>query len=636
MLICGMSKSVRSQTEDMLRRQFRRTWAVFVALALCLAVLLGFLVEHYGKVSALATLERQGRTEADLKVALLRASLERPRALPLLLAGDRDVRDALTDPNGPRATERRELLDAKLEDLVVQTNASVIYVIGLDGIAIASSNWRDPTSFVGNDYAFRAYFSGAMKDSSAEHFALGSVSKRPGLYISQRVGPADAPLGVVVAKMEFDQLEADWQNSGRPSYVVDSNHVVLISSVPSWRFMTTQALPAGDLGAIRESLQFGDAPLLPLPFSRERMVSDGAVILWVVMPGEAGPQDFLRITAGISSTPWRFEYLMPIRLPLADAMREARLTALLGWAAVVALAGLLLRRRQVTVMTIAREQRAREELEERVAARTIDLSLARDRLQAEIVGHEETDRQLQAVQQDLVQANRLAILGQVAAGVAHEINQPVATIRAYADNSKVFLARGKTDSAVENLDLIASLTERIGVITEDLKALSRKGRSEAVPVLLQDVFDGALMLVRSRFAGRLDTLTIFPPPDGLQVMGSRLRLDQVFINLILNALEAVEGQEDAHITVTTEVAGERVAIRVSDNGPGVPEKILAAMFEPFNSSKERGLGLGLVISKDIVSDYGGRIEVESMPGHTCFTVFLALVAAGDDGDEEKP
>lgn len=634
MLICLMSKSDRFQTETMLRRQFRRAWAIFAVAVLCLGLGVGFLVERYSRVSALAGLEAQGRTEADLKVALLRASLERPRALPLLLAGDRDVRDALTDPAGARASERRELLDAKLENLVVQTNASVIYVIGLDGIAIASSNWREPTSFVGNDYAFRAYFSGALKDGSAEHFALGSVSKRPGLYISQRVGPADAPIGVVVAKMEFDQLEAEWRNSGRPSYVVDTNHVVLVSSVPSWRFMTTQPLYPDDLGAIRESLQFGDAPLLPLPFSREKMVSDAAATMWAVMPGEAGPQDFLRITAAIASTPWRFEYLMPIRLPLADAMREARLTALLGWGALVALAGLLLRRRQVTVMTIAREQRAREELEERVAARTIDLSLARDRLQAEITGHEATDRKLQAVQQDLVQANRLAILGQVAAGVAHEINQPVATIRAYADNSKVFLARGKTENAVENLGLIAALTERIGAITEDLKALSRKGRSEAVPVLLQDVFDGALMLVRSRSTGRLDTLTIFPPPQGLQVMGSRLRLEQVFINLILNALEAVEGQGDAHITVTTEVAGKRVAIRVSDNGPGVPEKILAAMFEPFNSSKERGLGLGLVISKDIVSDYGGRIDVESVQGHTCFTVFLARVDA--DQREETP
>ncbi|MGE7368149.1 sensor histidine kinase [Neorhizobium sp. NPDC001467] len=639
MLIGVMSSLLGHQTEDLLQKRFRRAWALFAIVALGLGILLGGVVERFARVSALAGLEARGRTEADLKVALLRASLERPRALPLLLAGDRDVREVLSAVSGDKSgdpgasSDRQRALNAKLEDLVVQTNASVIYVIGRDGIAIASSNWREPTSFVGNDYAFRAYFSGAMRDGSAEHFALGSVSNRPGLYISQRVGPPEAPVGVVVAKMEFDALEAEWRNSGRPSYVIDSNHVVLVSSVPSWRFMTTQALQPAALGAIRESLQFGDAPLLPLPFSSERRVSDGAALVWAVMPGEAGPEDFLRIDAPIASTPWMFEYLMPVRLALADAMREARLTALLGWVCVAALAGLLLRRRQVTVMTMAREQRAREDLEERVAARTIDLSLARDRLEAEIADHEMTDRKLQAVQQDLVQANRLAILGQVAAGVAHEINQPLATIRAYADNSKVFLERGKTESAVENLSLIASLTERIGIITEDLKALARKGRAEAVPVLLKDVLAGALMLVRSRFAGKLDMLTIFPPPPGLQVMGSRLRLEQVFINLMLNALEAVEGQPDAHITVTTEVAGERVAVRVSDNGPGVPAKILAAMFEPFNSTKERGLGLGLVISKDIVSDYGGRIAVESEPGHSCFTVFLASVEAQESKED---
>lgn len=628
-----MIEGLRFRNEMRMRRSVRRAWIAFAVVALCVCVATGYAVEHFGRQTALSALQVQGRTDADLKVALLRAVLERPRALPVLLAGDRDVRDALAGADG--AMGQRHSLDAKLETLVMQTNASVIYVVGVNGIAISSSNWREPTSFVGNDYAFRAYFSKAMREGMAEHFAMGSVSKRPGLYISQRVGPADAPLGVVVAKMEFDQLETDWRNSQRPSYVIDGDGVVLITSMPSWRFMTSTQLPQQDLGAIRESLQFGDAPLLPLPFSREQVLGEDAAIMRVILPGERGA-DYLRITRPIASTPWRFQYLMPVEGPLADAMREARLTAVLALAAILSLAGLLLRRRQVTVMTIAREQQAREELEERVAARTIDLSLARDRLQAEIADHRETEERLQSVQQDLVQANRLAILGQVAAGVAHEINQPVATIRAYADNSKVFLARGNQGKALENLDHIAGLTERIGAITDDLKALARKGRPAAEPVLLANVFEGALMLVRSRFSGRLDTLTIFPPAQGLEVMGSQLRLEQVFINLILNALEAVEGDAGARITVTTELEAARVAVRVSDNGPGIAPEILAAMFEPFNSSKEKGLGLGLVISKDIVSDYGGRIEVESQPGHTCFTVLLSRVMARETSSGETP
>jgi two-component system C4-dicarboxylate transport sensor histidine kinase DctB len=627
-----MSSKNPVQADDLLLRKFRFAWIVFAAVAICIVAATGFAVERYGRAAALARLEVQGRTDADLKVALLQAVLERPRALPLLLAGDREVRDALGDFSADAAIGKREALDAKLEDLVVKTNASVIYVVGPDGIAISSSNWREPTSFVGNDYAFRAYFTRAMHDGAAEHFALGSVSKRPGLYISQRVGPAEAPLGVVVAKMEFDQLEADWRASQRPSFVADSSNVVLVTSLPSWRFMTTEPLHPENLGAIRQSLQYGDAPLLPLPFSRQQPVGDNAKTLQAVLPGSVGPDDFLQITTPIPSTPWRFEYLLPISKAMADALRETRLTAILALASLLALAAFLLRRRQVTEMAIAQQRLAREDLENRVAARTIDLSLARDRLEAEIMDHKQTESRLQAVQQDLVHANRLAILGQVAAGVAHEINQPVATIRAYADNSKVLLERGRAETAVENLDHIASLTERIGAITDDLKALARKGRPAPEPVLLQEVFEGAIMLVRSRFTGRMDTLKITAPPSSLAVMGSRLRLEQVFINLFQNALEAVEGHTDALIQVTTDVSADRVLVEVCDNGPGIAPQILKALFEPFNSSKEKGLGLGLVISKDIVTDYGGRIEVDSRAGRTCFTISLMRADGEHDHD----
>lgn len=571
----------------------------------------------YGRSAALSALEIQGRTDASLKVALLRAVLERPRALPFLLSRDRDVEDALVSTDA----SKRDFLDRKLEELVTGTSAAVIYVVDPKGLAIAASNWREPKSFVGNDYSFRPYFSRAMKEGMAEHFALGSVSKRPGLYISHRIGPAAAPLGVVVVKMEFDQLERDWHETQRPSYVVDPNHVVLITSIPSWRFMTTVPLPAENLSAIRESLQFGEAPLAPLPFEQ---TADSNIIR-AVQPG-GGAQSYLRITAPVATTPWRFEYLVPVADTVAAGMREAQLIASLVLGAVAILAAIWLRRRQMATATAAREQAAREELERRVIERTRDLSLARDSLQTEISDHRQTETKLQAVQQDLVHANRLAILGQIAAGVAHEINQPLATIRAYADNSKVFLARSKPEPVIENLDLIAGLTDRIATITEDLKALARKGRSGEEPVDLQEVIDGAVMLLRSRFTGRLDRLSIAGVPKDLKVMGNRLRLEQVFINLFQNALEAVENRPEGRVDVSVAVSDKETIISVADNGPGISPDILGSLFEPFNTSKEKGLGLGLVITKDIVSDYGGRLEVETDAAGACFKVHLRKVA----------
>ncbi|MGK9051286.1 sensor histidine kinase [Neorhizobium petrolearium] len=607
--------------EKELVRRARRSWIAFALAALALCALTLYVVGVYARGSALSALEVQGRTDANLKVALLRAVLERPRALPLLLSHDRDVAEALSDAS----PQKREALSRKLEDLVAGTNASVLYVVGPDGITISASNWREATSFVGNDYAFRSYFSGAMQNGTAEHFALGTVSKRPGLYISQRVGPPAAPLGVVVVKMEFDQLERDWRDAQRPAFVVDDNHVVLITSIPSWRFMTTEALAAENLSAIRESLQFGDAPLLPLPFSAVETLSPDASIIRAVPPGNSAA-NYLRIAVPVASTDWSFQYLLPIDASLAGAMREARLIAVFALLLLTAAAAIWLRRRQAARMVIVREQMAREELERRVLERTRDLSLARDRLQAEITNHRATEARLQVVQQDLVNANRLAILGQVAAGVAHEINQPVATIRAYADNSKVFLERQQTGPVAENLDLIAGLTERIGAITEDLKALARRGRAAPEPVELRDVIEGALLLLRSRFTGRLEMLTVEPIPEGMRVMGTRLRLEQVFINLFQNALEAIEAQDGGGVDVSAEASREWITVTVADNGPGIPPAVLDELFEPFNSSKEQGLGLGLVISKDIVTDYGGHIDVESGGSGTRFMIRLKKAA----------
>ncbi len=603
-------------------RKASRAWIPFfvVSALLIAAAMLG--AELYGRRTAIEALETQGHTDASLKVALLTAVLERPRALPLLLSEDQQVINALSQGS----TESIDILNRKLEGLVAGTQAAVLYVVGTHGVAVSSSNWREPISFVGNDYTFRDYFTRAMKEGTAEHFALGSVSKRPGLYISRRVGSADAPLGVVVVKMEFDRLETDWRDARRPVYVTDNHGVVLITSIPSWRFMMAAPAPEADLAAIRDSLQFGDAPLTPLPILRPTIINATTSLVSAVLPG-AGEAEYLRLIEAVPTTPWKLEYLVPTSEPIAAAVREMRLLSLAVLVPLIAIAAVLLRRRQVAATKIAVEQGMREELERRVVARTDDLSRARDRLQAEISDHRDTEARLQVVQQELVQANRLAILGQVAAGVAHEINQPVATIRAYADNARVFLERKQVNPAEENLEAIAALTERIGTITEELKAFARKGRTAPEPVDLRGVIEGATVLLKSRFAGQLSALDIRLPPPGLFVMGNRIRLEQILINLFQNALEALEGRENAKVQIAVSEAEDGITVSVADNGPGISPEILGSLFTPFNTSKEKGLGLGLVISKDIVADYGGRIEVTSSDSGSCFTVHLLKAKA---------
>ncbi|MDX0231955.1 GHKL domain-containing protein [Sinorhizobium meliloti] len=600
-----------------LRSLARRSWLVFAAVALVLLAAGLLLARDYGRSQALAGLAGQSRIDASLKASLLRAVVERQRALPLVLADDAAIRGALLSPD----RQSLDRINRKLEALATSAEAAVIYLIDRSGVAVAASNWQEPTSFVGNDYAFRDYFRLAVRDGMAEHFAMGTVSNRPGLYISRRVDGPGGPLGVIVAKLEFDGVEADWQASGKPAYVTDRRGIVLITSLPSWRFMTTKPIAEDRLAPIRESLQFGDAPLLPLPFRKIEARPDGSSTLDALLPGDSTAA-FLRVETMVPSTNWRLEQLSPLKAPLAAGAREAQLLTLAALVPLLALAALLLRRRQVVAMRSAEERLARNALEASVEERTRDLRMARDRLETEIADHRQTTEKLQAVQQDLVQANRLAILGQVAAGVAHEINQPVATIRAYADNARTFLHRGQTVTAAENMESIAELTERVGAITDELRRFARKGHFAAGPTAMKEVVEGALMLLRSRFAGRMDAIRIDLPPDGLQALGNRIRLEQVLINLLQNALEAIGDSENGAIQVRCKAAPGGIALTVADNGPGIAADVREELFTPFNTSKEDGLGLGLAISKEIVSDYGGTIEVESGPSGTTFTVNL--------------
>jgi len=597
----------------------RVLWLAYAAFAITLLVAGLYYAGERGQAAALRTLAEDANTDAELKRALLLTVLDRSRTLPLVLAQDAELADALQarSPNGIAD------LNEKLEALIPGTGASVIYVIGLDGTAIAASNFRQPDSFVGSNYAFREYFTSAMAEGTAEQYALGNVSRRPGLYLSRRVeDESGKALGIVVIKVEFETLEQNWQRSGRITYVTDSKGIVLITSRPEWRFLTVTDIPQKERIAIRESLQFGEAPLTPIPvWSLDDLA--GHKMVATDTSGTIPRQPHFAQTLPLPGTSWTLHLLAPAAPAMDAGAMQDRLVFLAIGVPLLAAAGLLLHRSGRTARRAADAKAAQAELERQVTLRTVELTEARDRLQAEITEHRATDSRLQGVQRDLVQANRLAILGQVAAGVAHEINQPVATIRAYADNAKAFLDRGNGETAKENLGLIAELTDRIGAITSELKGLARKGRQAAEPVDLKAAIDGALFLLKSRFAGSFDRLEITEIASGLAVLGQRIRLEQVLINLLQNALEAIDDKANATITIgLSRLTDDEVDLSVSDTGPGLPDHVRDNLFIPFTTSKEGGLGLGLVIARDIVTEYGGRLSVDTSKNGTTFTITL--------------
>jgi two-component system C4-dicarboxylate transport sensor histidine kinase DctB len=594
------------------------SWLAF-GLAAALLLALGLVAAaDLGRSRAVAAMRARAEDGSTLAIAILRGELEKQRALPVILARDPDVRSVLSGGD-------RHALDLKFATIARETRTAVIYLLDVTGMTIAASNWDEPTSFVGNDYAFRDYYLGAILKGSAEQFALGTVSRRPGLYLTSRINDGDRLLGVIVVKTEFDRVEADWRALGGQIYVADRRGVVLLSTVADWRFHVEAPLDAETQKEIRRSLQFGEAPLRPLPLS-----PDGDLVQ------SAAPTPGLNVSTrrDVPTTGWHLDMLLPVDQPVrAEQSRLQTLVALVLLVGLL-LAAVLLRRRQQAAMRLLAAAEAKAELERAVAERTAELAGSNRKLLEEMAERARAQMRLLDMREELAKANRLATLGQVTAGVAHEINQPLAALRTYAENARSFVAGKDEGAAAGALGKVIGLTERIGAITETLRGFARRGGSSALePVPLSEAIAGALMILDAplRQAGIVPQVEAGPP--GLRVLARRVELEQVLVNLLRNAVEAIETVSSRPapplLSLRIAEAGEEVSIIVADRGPGLDKEALAALFTPFRSSKPRGLGLGLVICHDIVTAFGGTLVAAGRLGEGCvFTITRCGSARG--------
>lgn len=533
-------------------------WLIAVALAATLAALVAGLVTR-GRVRA--GLFETVTADARLRAALLDSELARYRLMPLTLADDRDVVAALRGEAGAVAA-----LDAKLETLATATGASVIYVVDARGVAIAASNWRTPVSFVGKRYRFRRYVRDAARTGAASQFARGTVSGRPGLYFSRRAAAG----GVVIVKLEFDRIQADWARAGGETFVEDAEGVVLVSSRPEWVFRRTRAIDARHLAELRADASLSEAALRPLPAMRDPVAAR-------VPAAQPGWTLTLRRAAA------------PLVWP---SVRIAAIGAALAVIAAGALAWGLAQR-----AALARRRTA--ELEAAVATRTAALT-------REMEERASSEARAAELREGLRQANRLATLGQVTASVAHETAQPVAAIRTYAQTSAMLLDRGDAGAVRENLTTIARLSDRIGTVTERLPCFARRRPGPLRPVPLAEVVEGATLILREQLRAVAFAAPAIDP--GLLVIGGRVRLEQVLVNLMQNALEALRDRPAPRLSLSLGAGPERIVLSVEDNGPGVPPEVAERLFTPFVTSRAEGLGLGLVIAQDIMLEMGGSLR----------------------------
>lgn len=567
---------------------------LFVAMAAGLAILLvaGLGLAQWAAGRAGAQTGVEARQNARAHASLLESELQKFRLLPRVLTEFPDVRAALADKSD--AASRR--LDRELEQLAARTDATVIYVIDAGGTTIAASNWRAPTSFVGENYRFRPYFQGAMKGGEAELFALGTVSGRAGLYLARRVDVGGRQLGVIVLKVEFDKLETRWADSAAATLVTDAAGIVVMSSEPRWRFRSFAPISAEAQQRLRATRSYGEARLDPLPVSR---AGDGIRI---------GTDLFREADERVSFPGGTLRLLQPAEPARASANATARVAFLVLLILVGAAIVTLLR----VVERQTLRQAAHNALEREVAARTRDLRTANDELRLASERQAETDRRYRAAREELAQASRLGSIGQITAGVAHEINQPIAAIRTFAENSLRYLERAQPDKARGNLDTIVELTARVGAITNELRNFARRKPTPLGPVTLQSAIDGTLLLIGDRLRAQGIALDVGIENPTAAVHADRVRLEQVLVNLLQNAVEAVHGGKNARIALRAH-GYDPVHIDVCDNGPGVPAELLPQLFTPFVTGRPEGLGLGLAIASDIMGGFGGTLTLIPSP-----------------------
>jgi two-component system C4-dicarboxylate transport sensor histidine kinase DctB len=535
-----------------------------------------------------------------------------------MLAHDSDIRTLLRTP-GNRAV--REEVDNWLEQANEQAGTTALFIEDQAGTAIASSNWRDPATYVGHNYEFRPYFRDALVKGRGRWFGVGITTKVPGYFLAHAVIDGGETLGVAIAKVDLERLQQEWTSGGEKVFVVDADNIALLSSFPPWKYAVFGEISDQGKVELDSTRKYADISLRPANIVAEAHLAEGIRLLTLETGGRR--QTYLDQSAAIPGEPWTIHYLTDMDEILRESRMATVLTALAGTVALLALLFLRQRFLRLTAQSEAREAiartlaRARDDLEVEVAARTAAL-------QEEIIERQRAEEDLRQTQGELVHAGKMAALGQMSAAVAHELSQPLTAIQTYLASSRVFAQRGDLGQVFTNIGQIEDLTRRMAHIASHLKTFSRKGVDRWQKVSLEETMNRAMMLLKGRFL--LENVEVdCVIPSHAWVLGDGIRLEQVLVNIIGNALDAMRGCETKVLSIGVREKDGLWAISIADNGPGVPPETSRRMFEPFFTTKEagEGLGLGLSLSDSIIREMGGTIQASDRPGGgAIFTVAL--------------
>ncbi|MCC5973919.1 MAG: sensor histidine kinase [Rubellimicrobium sp.] len=575
--------------EDVAKPPRSRKWIVRGTLALFCAVALAII--YFTNLFLMERFTDSTRNRAEVRLTLyvgnLMAELQRNSIVPQLLARDPELIGALSSGDFSRSTLR-------LLSLVDEIGAASIMMYDRDGRVVAATDrFR-----MGENHRNTPYFVEALRSNTTVFSKIQRPTGSFAFFYSRRITSGATTLGVISVEVDLARLERSWSGTQDAVLVTDSTGTIILATNPRWRGVTEAEAVTRDppTGAIRRALQLTqDLSAVP----PDAWVSGNAV---------------LRREMRVPFQGWR-----AASFTTYASVRE-RVNAIL--ALEIMTFALLL---AVGFFVSSRRKANRLILFERESAELRRLNV---RLQREIAEREKVEKTLQVAEQTLAQSSKLAVLGEMSAAVSHELNQPLAAMKTYLAGARLLLQRKRPDEALSSFQRIDDLIDRMGAITRQLKSYARKGSDAFEPVDVREALSSALAMMEPQLKTRKVTITRTVPGGAVMILGDRLRLEQVIINLLRNALDAIRMVREPAIEIIL-AEGQTVHITVRDNGPGIED--LDALFEPFYTTKAPGdgVGLGLAISSGIVSDLGGRLTARNgSGGGAVFEITLPRLGTG--------
>lgn len=513
------------------------------------------------------------RNRSDVRLALytgnLVSELQRTSVVPLILARDPDLITALRDGNFSSTS-------AKLIQLQSEIGVASIRLMDGDGRVVGATN----RNLLGVSHRSDPYFVDAQR---AKETVFTSVKREAGGFdftYSRALRADGKVLGVIVVSVDLMKYERAWSGLQDAVLVTDSEGTVILATEPVWR-----GLPLSEALAVKDA---------PSAIARAFQATTD----WAWEPPDAyvKGEAVMRTEARVPFRGWKI-----VTFTAYDSVREKvngiLALEIMGFAILMALSFYVLSRRAWSRSVSLQRESA-------------ELRLLNARLQREIAERERVQKNLEVAEQTLAQSSKLAALGEMSAAVSHELNQPLAAMKTYLAGARLLLQRKRPDEALSSFQRIDDLIERMGAITRQLKSYARKGGEAFEPVDLRACISSALSMMEPQLKARVVKITRTLPRQPVMVMADRIRLEQVIINLLRNALDAIKESPSPHVELLL-AAGETATLTVRDNGHGIAD--LDNLFEPFYTTKKpgEGVGLGLAISSGIVGDLGGRLTARN-------------------------